>query len=704
MCRKFRPQSREAVRSAAEDENNLFNLGQSHARNVPARRRAFPESLYSRFAAFSTVFRPFILRVSNHTSYLILAGLVLASALLGLAISWTSFGQQFDKYAYDFLFRLEPPTPWQPSSIILAIDEPTIAKYGYPAGIRAALADGLNRIQPAHPAAVAVDVTLSGPGGDPIADQKLEDAFSRTHNLVLSCELLPGGLTGTGGSGWDDPSPLFKKYAVAVGQTHAALDTYDAVSRDLMLEKVAGTDRRWALALAAYSAAAGNDIVESPDDLTVGSVRIPAAIRDEKHQRSSRALPDQRMIRIRYVPPSMGGIPQISIVALDRDPSLASRFAGKVVFVGVTDQTAVQDRWMTPYSSSVFMPGVEIHANAYETIAHRMFLLDAPPLLVLPCTLLLAICAGLAYAFAWGRFASGWAANVFTLVVLLTAQLIPAVAFSRSVVWPWVPGTLAVILATASAAAWRHLLVRRQLVHAEHEKTRYQQAMQFVTHEMRTPLTAIQGSSELISRYSSMPEAKRKQMAELINSESKRLAKMIETFLSVERMSGGQMELKQERFPLHDLVENCAGRARALADNKHIEIEIANIPLDDLIGDRELMEYAVYNLLTNAVKYSPPQTRVTVYGRVNGNNGNDATRDRVELSVQDQGIGMDKKEVGRIFEKFYRTKKAEQSGEMGTGIGLSIVKQIVNEHGGTIQVESEPGKGSKFTLILRRAI
>jgi two-component system phosphate regulon sensor histidine kinase PhoR len=64
---------------------------------------------------------------------------------------------------------------------------------------------------------------------------------------------------------------------------------------------------------------------------------------------------------------------------------------------------------------------------------------------------------------------------------------------------------------------------------------------------------------------------------------------------------------------------------------------------------------------------------------------------------------MDQKEVGRIFEKFYRTKKAEKSGETGTGIGLAIVKQIVNEHGGTIEVESEPGKGSKFTLTLKRA-
>ena len=230
---------------------------------------------------------------------------------------------------------------------------------------------------------------------------------------------------------------------------------------------------------------------------------------------------------------------------------------------------------MTPYSSSVFMPGVEIHANAYETIARQMFLRRrAAPV----GSAMLSSRSPSARAWPT-RLRKAGMANVLTLLVLLSAQLIPAISFAHSTVWPWVPGTLAVILATASAAAWRHLLVRRELVHAEHEKTRYQQAMQFVTHEMRTPLTAIQGSSELISRYGSMPEAKRKQMAELINSESKRLAKMIETFLSVERMSGGQMELKQERFPLHDLVERCAGRARPLADNKQIEIEIADIPL-----------------------------------------------------------------------------------------------------------------------------
>ncbi len=104
------------------------------------------------------------------------------------------------------------------------------------------------------------------------------------------------------------------------------------------------------------------------------------------------------------------------------------------------------------------------------------------------------------------------------------------------------------------------------------------------------------------------------------------------------------------------------------------------------------MEYAIYNLLTNAVKYSPQNTDVTVFG---------ARRDdRLTISVQDQGIGMDQKEVRKIFEKFYRTRRAEESGEVGTGIGLSIVEQIVHQHGGTIDVASRPGHGSCFTLRL----
>ncbi len=111
-----------------------------------------------------------------------------------------------------------------------------------------------------------------------------------------------------------------------------------------------------------------------------------------------------------------------------------------------------------------------------------------------------------------------------------------------------------------------------------------------------------------------------------------------------------------------------------------------------IAGDRELMEYAVYNLLTNAVKYSPADTEVTVSAESDGN--------WLRIPVRDQGIGMDQHEVKKVFQKFYRTERAVASGEKGTGIGLSIVEQIVTHHGGRIEVTSAPGKGSCFTLVL----
>jgi signal transduction histidine kinase len=246
-------------------------------------------------------------------------------------------------------------------------------------------------------------------------------------------------------------------------------------------------------------------------------------------------------------------------------------------------------------------------------------------------------------------------------------------------------------LTVAGAASYQHFVVRRRLARSETESARYQQAIHFVTHEMRTPLTAIQGSSELMTRYN-LNDEKRKQIAQLINSESRRLARMVETFLNVERLSEGQMDLKRESFPVSETMLACIDRARPLAERKRIELRIEPLPEVTLTGDRELMEYAFYNLLNNAIKYSPVETLVTVAGEAHGH--------RLRLSVRDQGIGMDEKELRQIFKKFYRTKRAEASGESGTGIGLSIVEQIVTHHGGTIEVASAPGKGSCFTLSL----
>jgi two-component system phosphate regulon sensor histidine kinase PhoR len=280
-------------------------------------------------------------------------------------------------------------------------------------------------------------------------------------------------------------------------------------------------------------------------------------------------------------------------------------------------------------------------------------------------------------------------------MIVLTSLAAPLLFFSRGVVFPLFGPAAVAWLSSAGAATYQHFFVRRQLRRSESEKSRYQQAIHWAAHEMRTPLTAIQGSSEIMTNYS-LPEAKQKQLSEMINSESKRLARLIQTFLDVERLADGQMDLKREIFGAADLIETCMRRVEPLASRKGIAMSLDAPVEGTLTGDRELMEYAFYNLLTNAVKYSPGETRVSISVERYG--------EELRVSVRDQGIGIDSKEIKNIFKKFYRTQRAEQSGEVGTGIGLSIVEQIVTHHGGRMEVTSEPGKGSCFTMVLKSRV
>jgi signal transduction histidine kinase len=593
--------------------------------------------------------------------------LLAGSFVVALTASWTSFGAQIDSDAYDQMFRLYTPRPWRTESILLAIDQPSLNAYGGIAHVRKPLAEALERISAASPKTVAVDLILVDQT-DPRTDARLEAAMRATHNLVLACRLLPDG------SAWEDPLPRFRA-AAALGHVHAEPDELDSVARTLPLEKATGHDRRWALALEAYRVSRGAQIVESPADLEIGGRIIPST------------SAGGRLMRIRYRPPSMEPIPRVSLKALIDDPSLVASFSGKVVFAGVTDQTATRDWLFTPYSDGKAMVGVEIHANAFETIAQGLFLRDAPLWSVLLFSLALVAAAG----FAYSHF-TGIQANSLAVGILVVAHATPYWLFTHRIVFSFATPVSSAWLSLITAGGYQYLAVRRRLRTSDAERDRYRQAMHFVTHEMRTPLTAIQGSSELMSRYA-LPEEKRKQIADLINSESKRLGRMIEMFLNVERLSAGEVELKADTFSAGQLMAGCVQRALPLAERKHIRILTEAAPEDVLLtGDRELMEYAFYNLLTNAIKYSPQRTQVTLTAA--------RRNEHACISVQDQGIGMDNKEVKKIFQKFYRTKRAEQSGEAGTGIGLSIVEQIVIQHGGTIEVASHPGQGSRFTMIL----
>jgi signal transduction histidine kinase len=374
-------------------------------------------------------------------------------------------------------------------------------------------------------------------------------------------------------------------------------------------------------------------------------------------------------------------IPVISAGKLDQH---LDEVRGKVVFLGVTALSMANDRLKIPSGETI--PGVTAHAQTYETIRRGRFLTDASS------TSILTICIGLATATAViFAFLTGWRAYVAVLPVLALPLFLPRLFLNQDIVFPITAPSAVAWLCFAGAATYQHFIVRRSLLRAESDKSRYQEAIHWAAHEMRTPLTAIQGSSELMSRYK-LPEEKRGELSAMINSESKRLSRIIQTFLDVERIAEGQTELKKEPFQAADVVDTCIARVRPIAERKSIALTLDTPVVGTITGDRELMEYAFYNLLTNAVKYSPSETHIRVVS--------DRKGPELRLAVHDQGIGMDAKELKSIFKKFYRTKRAEQSGEVGTGIGLSIVQQIVTHHGGRIDVTSTPGKGSCFTMIL----
>ncbi len=588
--------------------------------------------------------------------YIALLGGCLVVAVL---VGFTGLAHKVDGNAYDWMLSLQKHVQGAPQCVVLAVDEATLSKIGGMRRLRAALAEALH-ILGKRPTVLAADLIFSDP--EPEHDAKLEEAFAKTRNLVLASDLTVNG--------WEHPIERFRRHAAAVGHVHAEPDP---VSRYIPLEKASlDRRRRWALALEAYRLHIGaRDVIESPHQLEIGDLSIPV---DRE---------DARPLRVRYLT-GEGSVPRISLSDLLDHPELAERANGKVVFIGVTALSAARDRLMTP--GGTMMSGVEIHANVFETLARRQFLSPASETTAVAFGLLLTVAAGVIFAYL-----SGWPAYVAGGLLLALAHALPHLLFQRGLVFPYFMPIAAAWLSVSAAASYQHFVVRRQLRVSESEKNRYQQAIRFVTHEMRTPLTAIQGSSELMGRYK-LTDEKRQQMTQMIYAESKRLGRMIQTFLDVERLSEGQMQLKREPLDAGELVRSCVERVVPLAERKRIRIVSEPISENVMEGDRELMEYAVYNLLTNAVKYSPAESSITVGGAREGGS--------LRISVRDQGIGMDPKELRNIFRKFYRTKKAEASGEPGTGIGLSIVEQIVTRHGGSIEVSSTPGEGSCFTMVL----
>lgn len=606
--------------------------------------------------------------------------IIAATAAAVWLIGGSAYGSQMNAYVSDLFFRLRgTPASSTEKIAVVAIDDVTLARFGNLPLDRRVVADALLQICRSGPAVVVIDVWFPE-ASNPEADQALMAALEACPQTVLASALIPEDRATGQPARWLDPLPDFANLAGAIGHAHADPDV-DGVSRQVLLAKAAGGRQRWALAVEAlrlYTHHAG-PVIEDERSLVIGTHIIPAA------------SDSQRALLINFTG-GEGAFPRTSLTEVLDQKVPPEQFAGRAVLIGTTAQ-GVQDRLFTPVSTAGRgMAGVEIHANLLHTMMSDGFL---RPLRESSALAAVALIAGCVAVLLFSLRGAALAAALAVLAVLVHAvpfllfakQQIVAPAFSFSLAF-WAPALVGGI--------FQYRTVWRRYMAADATSRRLRGRMEMVSHEMRSPLTAIQGSGEVISRYP-LDEARRKQLGDMISRESKRLAGMVERFLDVERLEAGELKLRRAPVPLREVVQRTAERLQPLAARKGIGIQAAVEGEPQALGDSELIEFALYNLVSNAIKYSPEESDVEVVARSNNLLG------LAFLEVRDQGAGIAAEDQTRIFERFYRTEGAQQSGQSGLGLGLSIVREIARHHGGSVMVDSAPGRGSKFSLALPAA-
>lgn len=218
------------------------------------------------------------------------------------------------------------------------------------------------------------------------------------------------------------------------------------------------------------------------------------------------------------------------------------------------------------------------------------------------------------------------------------------------------------------------------------------ETLQLVSHELRTPLTSIQGLSDVLLKFP-VETIEAREMLTTIHAEAVRLSETINRYLDIARLESGAQALRITTVDIKQLIAGCVRLHASVAAERGITIiQALNSSLPSLAVDAQLLAQAVNNLLSNAIKYSAADSEVSVEA--------ESDEVRVLIGVRDQGAGIPAEERERIFEKFYRLERDALSGVIGTGLGLPLVKEIVEKHGGRIHVESVPGSGSTFTIQL----
>ena len=251
-----------------------------------------------------------------------------------------------------------------------------------------------------------------------------------------------------------------------------------------------------------------------------------------------------------------------------------------------------------------------------------------------------------------------------------------------------ITGLVATFLLMTAAALGLYRATGREMALARQQSD----FVSAVSHEFRTPLTSLRHLTELLASGSVPSELRKQQYYELLSRETRRLHGMVESLLSFGRLEASAYAWQLETVEPGNLVPFIVEEFRQQQGSTREVVCEMEHGLPAIRADREALSRAIWNLLENAGKYSQPHTLIRVFARHNAGT--------VSLGVEDHGDGIAPAEQGRIFQKFVRGADAKRAGIRGVGIGLALVKRIVEAHGGSVRLESEPGRGSTFILEL----
>ncbi len=211
-----------------------------------------------------------------------------------------------------------------------------------------------------------------------------------------------------------------------------------------------------------------------------------------------------------------------------------------------------------------------------------------------------------------------------------------------------------------------------------------------ISHELKTPVGGIGVLAETIVDEEDLEVMRR--LAQRMHHEAMRASRTIDDLLELSRIEAGEASLG-DPVPVHLVLAEAVERASTAAEQRGITLDLAEPSRRlEVRGDRRQLVSAVFNLVDNAIKYSSPGSSVTLSAATDG--------EKVLLSVADRGIGIPRRDLERIFERFYRVDRARSRETGGTGLGLAIVRHVASNHGGEVTVDSREGEGTTFTLVL----